>query len=134
MLGRDWLLSTLARLDDTAFRQVLDETIDDFPGRRRNAAAFRKAAAAGEAWRAGYMTWAEEALSNTVSFVISSAFVMPALVYGGMGFTKKANDIRFHLARQKLLELEARGMIAPLDPVVRAEISAAVAAFSWPRC
>jgi Rhamnan synthesis protein F len=132
LMGRDWLISTLDELDDASLLRVLDETIDDVPGRRQNAAAFRAAAASGEPWRQGYLDWARDALSNTVSFVLSSAFIMPALVYGGMGFAKKANDIRFHLARRKVLELEAKGVIAPLDAVVRAEISAAVAAWTTP--
>lgn len=48
---------------------------------------------------------------------------MPALVYGRMGFAKKANDIRFHMAREELLDLEASGMIPPLADEVRAEVS-----------
>ena len=132
LMGRDWLVSTLAELDDTALRRVLDETIDNFHGRRRNAAEFRTAAASGEPWRQGYLNWAHDALSNTISFVLSSAFIMPALVYGGMGFAKKANDIRFHLARQKLLELEAQGLIAPLDAPIRAEIVTAIATWIPP--
>jgi hypothetical protein len=131
-MGRDWLLATLRQMRDADLRAVLDHTIDNFHGRRKNADDVRSAAARGQAWREDFLAWVDDALSNSRTFMISTTFIMPALVYGGMGFAKKANDIRFHLARQKVLELEAKGLIAPLDAVVRTEISAAVAAWTAP--
>ena len=54
---------------------------------------------------------------------------MPALVYGKMGFAKKARHIRFHMAREELLDLEASGMIPPLADEVREEVAAMVRAW-----
>jgi Rhamnan synthesis protein F len=58
------------------------------------------------------------------------------LIYGAMkemdlGFVKKSQEERFHLARIQVLELEAAGEIEALDPDVRAEMSASVA--NWKR-
>lgn len=133
LMSREWLVATLQGLDDPALRSVLDQTIDRFHGRQRNADDIRRAAARGEAWREQFLAWIDTALSNSRTFLVSATFVMPALVYGGMGFAKKANDIRFHLARQMVLELADSGAIPPLDPVIRAEIVQAVRTWVPPR-
>jgi hypothetical protein len=90
------------------------------------------AAAQGLPWREQYLEWVDRALSNSRTFLLSSTFVMPALVYGKMSFAKKANDIRFHLARQELLRLEASGMIPPIDETIRSEIAASLRAWVPP--
>lgn len=52
-----------------------------------------------------------------------------AVRHGGMGFLKKCDDPRFHLARQALLNGIKAGRIKPLDPIVANEVRAAVS--SW---
>ncbi|MGL4239129.1 rhamnan synthesis F family protein [Tabrizicola sp.] len=126
LMDRDWFLDTLRGMDEPKLREVLNHTIDGFPGRQKDASAIRSSARKNAPWRDDYLAWIDGALSNSRTFMISATFVMPALVYGGMGFAKKATDIRFHLARMKLLELEASGKIPPIDHVVRAEIARSV--------
>ncbi|MDZ4089374.1 MAG: rhamnan synthesis F family protein [Tabrizicola sp.] len=132
LMSREWLLSTLRGLDEVHVRTVLDHTIDTFKGSQKDASDVRRALAQRERWRETFLDWVERALSNSRSFLISATFIMPALVYGGMGFAKKARDLRFHLARKKLLDLEERGMISPIDSVVRHEIIAAVRSWQPP--
>lgn len=133
LMGRDWLLSTLRCLDEDNLRDVLEYTIDSFRGRQRDASEVRWAAANGKPWREPYLQWVDESLSSSLSFMISATFVMPALIYGRMGFAKKANDIRFHLARCEVLNLEKIGRIEPIDPAVRDEIKLAIQNWQVPR-
>lgn len=122
LMGREWLMGVLRSLDDDALETVFRHTIDSFSRRETDASDIRRLLARGEPWQDAYLDWTEKALRNSMSFLLSGAFVMPALVYGRMGFAKKAADIRFHLAREELLDLEASGMIAPIDDAVRAEV------------
>lgn len=133
LMGREWLLATLGRLEDSDLKVVLDWTIDGFGQGRIDAARFRRAAANGELWRDDYLNWVDVSLRNSRVFLLSASFVMPALVYGGMGFAKKAQDIRFHHARQELLDLEADSLIPPLDDAVRSEISRSIRAWTPPK-
>ena len=133
LMGREWLLEVLGRMDDGNLRIVLDRTIDGFGQGRNDAARFRRAASSGEPWRDDFLTWVDVSLRNSRVFLLSSSFVMPALVYGKMGFAKKARDIRFHHARQELLDLEADGLIPPLDDVVRSEIAKGIRSWTPPR-
>ena len=126
LFDREWLTGTLSRLSDDDLRIVLDMTIDSFHGRQKNADHVRDALARGQPWREAFLSWVRVALSNSRTYFISATFIMPALVYGRMGFAKKANDIRFHMAREELLDLEASGMIPPLADEVRLEIAEAV--------
>lgn len=126
LMDRDWLLGTLRAMDDQGLRAVLDYTIDSFRGRQRDASEIRRAAASGRPWRDDFLAWVEESLSNSRTFMISATFIMPAMIHGKMGFAKKANDIRFHLARREILDMERLGLIAPIDDAVRAEIADSV--------
>lgn len=123
LMGREWLLSVLQELNDRDLRRVLDHTIDSFRGRQSDASHVRRLADLGSPWREAYLDWTDKSLRNSMSFLLSAAFVMPALVYGRVGFAKKAKDIRFHMAREELLDLETAGMIPPLADEVRAEVS-----------
>ena len=123
LMGREWLMSVLNELDDTALEQVLRHTIDSFNRRQSDLSSVRRLLGSDEPWRDAFLDWTDRSLRNSTSFLLSAAFVMPALVYGRMGFAKKANDIRFHMAREELLDLEASGMIPPLADEVRAEVS-----------
>jgi hypothetical protein len=133
LMGREWLLSILQQFDDQELRLVLDHTIDSFSRRETDASHVRRMAASGGLWREAYLDWTDKSLRNSMSFLLSSTFVMPALVYGRMGFAKKANDIRFHLAREELLDLEASGSIPPIDHVVRSEIASSLRAWVPPK-
>lgn len=133
LMGRDWLLSVLSGLDDVALRTVLDHTVDGFTNQRRTAAEFRRAAARGDPWREGYLAWVHDSLANTIFYGLSGTFILPAMIYGGMGFAKKGRDIPFHMARQELLDLEATGMIPALDDQVREEIIEAVRSWVPPK-
>lgn len=133
LMGREWLLDVLHSLDDAALKTVFHHTIDSFTRRETDASHIRRMVARGEPWRDAYIAWTDKSLRNSMSFLLSAAFVMPALVYGRMGFAKKANDIRFHLAREELLDLEASGLIAPIDDTIRAEMAAVVRAWVPPK-
>lgn len=133
LMAREWLLSVLDGLDDAALKTALDHTIDIFSSGKPDLSSVRRLASMGYPWREDFIAWTDKALRNSLYFLLSATFVMPALVYGRMGFAKKSSDIRFHYARQKLLELEASGMIPPLNDVVRREISEAVRSFILPK-
>ncbi len=133
LMGREWLLSVLQGLQNRELRVVLDHTIDSFSRRETDASHVRRLAASGGPWREAYLDWTDKSLRNSMSFLLSSTFVMPATIYGRMGFAKKAKDIRFHLAREELLDLEAAGSITPIDDVVRAEIAASIRAWVPPK-
>jgi hypothetical protein len=126
LMGREWLMSVLHGLDDASLEQVLRHTIDSFSRRETDLSKVRRLLASEEPWREAYLDWTDKSLRNSMSFLLSAAFVMPALLYGRMGFAKKANDIRFHMAREELLDLEASGMIPPLADEVRFEVAEAV--------
>lgn len=126
LMGREWLMDVLRGLDEKALETVLKHTIDSFSRRETDLSSIRRGYARGEPWRDAFLAWTDRSLRNSTSFLLSAAFVMPALIYGRMGFAKKANDIRFHLAREELLDLDASGMIPPIDEAVRKEISARV--------
>ena len=79
-----------------------------------------------------FLDWVHHALSNSLENLLSAAFVNPAMRYGMMGFVKKANDIRFHLARQEVPRMEQAGLIAPLHPAVREEMQAMVKGWQTP--
>ena len=133
LMDRERMIDALRSLNDVDLRIVLDHTIDGFRGREQDASAIRRSAGQGERWRDAYFTWIDQSLSNSGTFMISATFVMPALLYLGMGFAKKAKDIRFHQAREELLDLEASGMLPPIDDLVRAEISASVQYWTPPK-
>jgi Rhamnan synthesis protein F len=133
LMGRDWLVSVLRQLDDAALKAVLDHTLDGFTSSTKTAVNIRRAVARDEPWRDAYLEWVHESLSNTIFFVLSGAFIMPAMVYGGMGFAKKGRDIPFHMARQELLLLEASGIVPALDADVRSEIDHAIRTWTPPK-
>ena len=123
ILDRQWLMSVLQKLDDADLELVLQHTIDIKHHRHPDLSTVRRCLASGEPWREAFLAWTDHSLRNSLPILLSAAFVMPAHVYGRMGFAKKAKDMRFHMAREELLDLEASGMIPPLADEVRAEVS-----------
>lgn len=133
LLGRDWFATCLKHLGDDDISAVLTHTVDGFRTRMKNADFIRSAASRGEAWRQEYIEWAHDCLSNTTSFGLSGTFIMPAVVYGGLGFAKKGRETPFHHARLKLLELDRDGVIPPLDETVRNEVTIALSNWGRPQ-
>lgn len=133
LMDREWLMSVLHALDVTALENVLTHTIDSFARREADLSGVRRLWSTGEHWRDAFLQWTDKSLRNSHSFLLSAAFVMPALVYGRMGFAKKANDIRFHMAREELLDLDASGRIPPIADEVRTEVAESVRKWVAPR-
>lgn len=133
LMRREWLMSVLTSLGDADLEGVLQQTVDNFNPRQTDLTGTRGLLVSGEPWREAFLDWCDNSLRNSLSFLLSATFVMPALVYGHMGFAKKANDIRFHMARQKLLELEASGTILPIADEVRAEVTQMVQSWVPPK-
>lgn len=128
LISRESLLNCLGGLSDTQLRGVMADVVHH----RTDAQAHCAAMASSSAWRAEFLDWVANALANSRQHLVSATFVAPAMELCGMGFLKKTRDRRFHLARLKLLELESTGRIAPLHPVVRAEIEASVGRWKAP--
>lgn len=128
LIGRESLLTCLDRLTDPALRNVMEDVVHH----RSDAQAHCAALSQNDAWRAGFLEWVNGVLANSRQHLVSVTFVAPAMQLCGMGFVKKTRERRFHLARIKVLELEASGRIVPLHPAVRAEIAAAVAGWTPP--
>lgn len=134
LMGREWLNGVLRCLDDRSLEMVFTHTIDSFSRKRESdLSSVQRLHTCGEPWREAYLAWTDKSLRNSTSFLLSAAFVMPALIYGRMGFAKKANDIRFHLAREELLDLEASGMIPPIADEVRMEVRQMVRTWAPPK-
>ncbi len=133
LMSREWLLSVLHGLNDRDLERVQRHTIDSFSSRQPDMTDVRRLLQSGRPWRETYLFWTDKSLRNSRSYLLSAAFVMPALVYGRMGFAKKAYDIRFHMAREELLDLEAMGMIPPIADEVREEIAASLRAWVPPK-
>jgi hypothetical protein len=128
LIGRESFLTCLDRLTDPDLRNVMADVVHHRP----DAQAYCVALSQSDAWRAGFLEWVNGVLANSRQHLVSVTFVAPAMQLRGMGFVKKTRDRRFHLARIKVLELEAAGRIVSLHPAVRAEIAAAVAEWTPP--
>lgn len=128
LIGRESFLTCLDRLTDPDLRNVMADVVHHRPDAQAHCAALSQS----DAWRADFLEWVNGVLANSRQHLVSVTFVAPAMQLCGMGFVKKTRDRRFHLARIKVLELEAAGRIVPLHPAVRAEIAAAVAGWTPP--
>lgn len=128
LIGRESFLSCLDRLSEPALRNVMADVVHH----RSDAQAHCVNLSQSEEWRADFLEWVDGALTNSRQHLVSVTFIAPAMQLCGMGFVKKTRDRRFHLARNKVLELEAAGRILPLHPTVRAEIAAAVGGWTPP--
>lgn len=122
LLSRERLLALLGDLDDADLRAMAKATLHHRDDARQHWAAILSRPDDG--WREAWLGWVSDALSSSRQHLLSASFFEPAVLLGGMGFVKKAADPRFALARERILELEAAGRIAPLHPQVRLEIAA----------
>lgn len=131
-LGRDGLLTPeklrdlLDRLDPPQTLEVLNRLVIHQPAVQEERTAIAAAFDGTESWRKATLEWMI-GLLNSFQYLISATFVEPAVSLGGMGFAKKSNELRYHLARKQLLDADRDRRIPPLQADVRAEIEAAVA-------
>ncbi len=135
LLSRETLISMLQKEDDDRLLQTIGELVHHDAKAQAFCRAIANGGFAGASWRPEFIQWVSDVLSNSRQHLISATFISPAMRLGGMGFVKKAEDRRFHLARQKVLQMEKDGQIPPLDTRVRLEIEARVsnwvAPFDW---
>ena len=132
LLGREQMLELLAPLPDAELLQVLRDLALHSDAGRRQREAWIGAAAASQPWRTEFLAWVSRELSNSRQHLVSATFIVPAVRLGGMGFLKKSNERRFQLARLAAIRGIEAGRIAPMDPVVEAEVRAAIAAWKLP--
>lgn len=128
LIGRESFLMCLERLPEPALRKVMADVVHHRPDAQAHCATLSQS----DVWQAGFLEWVNGVLANSRQHLVSVTFIAPAMQLCCMGFVKKTRDRRFHLARIKVLELEAAGHIVPLHPAVRAEIAAAVAKWTAP--
>lgn len=132
LLGREAMVDLLARLSDEDLLEVVADLALHSDEGRAHRAAWQAAAAEGRPWRADFMAWTAHELSNSRQHFVSAAYICPAVGLGGMGFVKKANEVRFQLARLALMrKIDAR-RIPSIDPVVRDEIDLATRSWQAP--
>ena len=132
LLGRDRLISLLSAMSDTELLSVLQNLVFHNASGRRLQTDLLAAAQAGKPWRDQLLDWTFKELSGSPQHLLSVTFLDPAMSLGGMGFLKKSNEQRFQLARLAAIRGIEAGRIAPMDPVVEAEVRAAVAAWKPP--
>lgn len=133
LLNREQFLQILERLDDKALHTALLETVHHRDDAAALCAKLFCAAQDGFSWRYEFIDWVNHELQNSRQHLLSVTYVAPAMRHASLSFVKKDKDRRHHLARIRVLELEAAGAIAPLHEDVRAEISSAIAGWSPPR-
>lgn len=132
LLSRERLLELLEKLDDEEFLMVMRNVVHHREDIHMPFAKLAQREQLNPKSRTEFLGWVGEVLSNSRQHLLSATFIYPAMRYGNMGFIKKANDRRFHLARRKVLELEGTGLIEKLDPTVRGEIEDAVSVWTPP--
>jgi Rhamnan synthesis protein F len=123
LISRESLLLTLDQLSDSDLQAVMNDLVHH----RNDAQMDCERLSTTNAWRDGFLNWTSLVLADSRQHLISVTFIAAAMQHCSMGFVKKTSDRRFHLARVKVLEMEAAGHIKPLHPDVRAEIGEAVA-------
>lgn len=122
LISRDSFIRCLEQLEETELRGVMSDVLHHRADAQKQFEALSK----NKTWRADFLEWVREVLANSRQHLISTTFIAPAVELCSMCFVKKAQDQRFHLARQKILELQSDGRIAPLNPIVKIEIYKAV--------
>lgn len=132
LLGRETLVELLSALTDSELQLAVRRLALHSETGRRQRDAWIEAINEGAGWRDDFLAWTAKELSNSRQHLISATFVDPAMSLGGMGFLKKSNDRRFHMARLAVLRGIEAGRIAPMDPIVEAEVRAAIAAWKPP--
>jgi hypothetical protein len=132
LLGRDRLVALLSALPEADLLSVLRNLVFHSAAGRQMQADLLAAAQAGRPWRDQLLGWTHTELSGSPQHLVSVTFLDPAMSLGGMGFLKKSSERRFQLARLAALRGIEAGRIAPMDPVVEAEVRSAIAAWEPP--
>lgn len=132
LLGRDRLVDLLSDLSDSDLLVVLRSLALHSESGFRQRDAWIRANHSDAGWRDEFIAWTAKELSNSRQHLISAMFLDPAMSLGGMGFLKKSNERRFQLARLAAIRGIEAGRIAPMDPIVDAEVRAAIAAWKLP--
>lgn len=132
LLGRDRLFALLSALPDPELLSTLRNLVFHDAFGRDLQADLLIASEAGGPWRERLLNWTYKELSGSPKLLVSVTFIDPAMSLGGMGFLKKSNERRFQLARLAAIRGIEAGRIAPMDPVVEAEVRAATAAWKPP--
>ncbi len=125
LLSRRKLVDLLRGLSDEDLVDVFENLVHHLDDAKAEVDAILKSVPSA-GWRERLCDWAFHELSHSLQHLLSVTFLYPAVKYGGLSYIKKSSERRFHLARQKLLQLEADGKIRPLDSVVRQEIEQAI--------
>lgn len=129
LLGRERIVELLSALSTSELLVVLRSLALHSQSGRHQRELWTEAGDDFPEWRDEFLQWTARELSNSRQHLISATFIDPAMSLGGMGFLKKSNERRFQLARLAVLRGIEEGRIAPLDPVVDAEVRATVAAW-----
>ena len=126
LLSRDRMVELLEGMDEAELLEVFQRVVLHRDKEREMRRVWLAEAAQGVSLRDRFLAWSRIELSSSVQHLISVTFVELALVRGGMGFVKKAKDMRHHMARMAVLRGLDDGHIPPLHPAVQEEIETAV--------
>ncbi|MES2667507.1 MAG: rhamnan synthesis F family protein [Pseudomonadota bacterium] len=126
LLSVDAILNILSNLPDDVLRSAIINIVHHQDDARALCAKIIENADQGKPWRDEFLAWVRVVLSNSLQHLLSATFIDLAMVHGSMGFVKKTNDPRFHMAQRAVLRAADSGRIPPLHPVVRSEIERAV--------
>jgi hypothetical protein len=137
LLDPDQLLKLLLQLPSEELLKVVRQLALQSEADSQTVANWISSADLGDHWREDFLNWTVKELSTSREHFISTTFVDVAVRLGGMGFLKKSDDPRFHLARQALLNGIKAGRIKPVDPIIAHEVQDAVslwiASKNWER-
>jgi hypothetical protein len=126
LVGRDILISHLARLSDKALLDSLRDLALSSTAARNQRDAWQEAAELGQPWRDAFLSWTYDELTTSREHFVSASYILPAVRLCGMGFLKKSADRRFHFGRLAMMHAIEKGQLPPMDAVVAAEVAAAI--------
>lgn len=132
LLSRESMVHLLERLDDSALRDVAENLIHHRQIAQDEVFDILNKDDPGSNWREKFIEWTYRELSHSLQHLISATFYFPAVKYGGLGFVKKSNELRFHLTRKKLIQMEKDGDCPELHPAVRSEILRSIETWQHP--
>ncbi len=133
LLDRETLRALVAPLSDPDLLYVLRSLALHSDAGRRQREVWVLAARNGLPWREVFLDWISHELTSSRQHLLSATFIDPAMSLGGMGFLKKSNERRFHLARLALMRGIKAGRIPPLAPAVEAEVWETIRSWTPPQ-
>ncbi|NJS39229.1 MAG: hypothetical protein HC783_09630 [Rhodobacteraceae bacterium] len=129
LLGREQMVDLLSNLSDADLLEALDHLALHNEPARLQRTAWKGAASVGQPWRESFLAWTSQELSNSRQHLVSATYVASASRYGDMGFLKKSNERRFHLARLAFLRGIEEGYLSSINTTVMLEVQASTS--SW---